>query len=89
MTELTRNGKEFVWTEQEKSFQELKQRLVTAPILKWNTKLPYSLIKNLIPIYAVNSQRKGRTKIRRKKQKRREREESTVAFFFPFSPRVV
>jgi len=35
MTTLTQKGKEFKWTEAcEKSFQELKTRLTTAPILK-------------------------------------------------------
>ena len=34
LTQLTRKNAKFVWTEEcEKSFQELKQRLVTAPIL--------------------------------------------------------
>ena len=34
LTQLTRKNAKFVWTEEcEKSFQELKQRLVTTPIL--------------------------------------------------------
>lgn len=34
MTQLTRKGIKFQWTEQcEQSFQELKRRLVTAPVL--------------------------------------------------------
>ena len=34
LTQLTRKNAKFIWTEEcEKSFQELKQRLVTVPVL--------------------------------------------------------
>ncbi|GJU32079.1 retrotransposon protein, putative, ty3-gypsy subclass [Tanacetum coccineum] len=53
LTKLMRKGEKFVWNEErEKSFEELKQRLVSSPILT----LPY-LVQGGVQIYSVASKK--------------------------------